>query len=113
VLGRQKINEFAVNVKLALRNLLQPRQHSQRRRLAAARRADKHEKLSLLYRQMEIVDRRARLRSVVLVYMAKRNTSHPYSPRVKELSASCCFNVTVRMQAGSMSEYLLLQSIFS
>jgi hypothetical protein len=63
----------------ALRDVLEPGDHAERRRLAAAGRADEHHELSVLDGEIEIVDG-ARTVRVDLADVLERDTSHRSPP---------------------------------
>ena len=56
VLGLNVVYELAVDVELAARNLFQAGNHAQRRRFAAARRANEHHELAVGHLEVEILN---------------------------------------------------------
>ena len=57
VLAFEVVGQHLVDVQIAVGDVLKPGYHPERSRLAASRRADKHDKLVLFYRQVEIEHR--------------------------------------------------------
>src|SRR5262249_32824320 len=56
LLRRQVVDDLVADAELALRDLLETRDHPQRGRLAAARRSDQHEQLTVRDVHVEVVD---------------------------------------------------------
>ena len=54
ILGLDVVDQLVVDVQFALGDLLQARDHAQRRRLAAARRTDQHDKLLIRHFEVKI-----------------------------------------------------------
>ena len=82
LLRRQVVDDFLADPDLAVGDLLEPREHAQRRRLAAARRADDDHELAVLDHEVELVDGQ---RAVVvdLRDLLERDLSHARSFRMR------------------------------
>ncbi len=63
LLRREVVDDLVADPELAVGDLLEPGDHAQRGRLAAAGRADEHHQLAVLDREIEVEDR---LRAVVV-----------------------------------------------
>ena len=85
LLRRHVVDDAVADADLAAGDLLQPGDHAQQRRLAAARGADQHAELAVLDRDVHAVHHRGRAEG--LAHAAERDRRHAMSPLP---SSPCC-----------------------
>jgi hypothetical protein len=65
--GGERVDELAGDMDVAARRAVETGDHAQKRRLAAARRADEHNEFAVLDAQVDIVEHRRRAKALVEV----------------------------------------------